>query len=62
MDLLLAPVFNDEEMTVEEYLEVIAAFYGDSVAEELKTSKVKVTSKGWSKNYSLPEILCGYCN
>ena len=62
MDLLLAPVFNDEEMTVEEYLEVIAAFYGDSVAEELKTSKVKVISKGWAKNYSLPEILCGYCD
>lgn len=62
LDLLLAPVFNDEEMSVEEYLEVIASFYGDAVAEELSASKVKVVSKGASVKsvtYSLPEILCG---
>lgn len=62
LDLLLAPVFNDEEMTVEEYLEVIASFYGDSVAQELATSKVKVVSKSNSvktNTYSLAEILCG---
>lgn len=62
LDLLLAPVFNDEEMTVEEYLEVIASFYGDSVAEELAESKIKIISKNNAVNtkvYSLPEILCG---
>lgn len=67
LDLLLAPVFNDEEMSVDEYLEVIAAFYGDSVAEEMAESNIKVTvqnglsskSEKWTKTYSLAQILCG---
>jgi len=62
LDLLLAPVFNDEEMTVDEYIEVIGSFYGESVAQELAASKIKVVSKkSYTKvqTYSLPEILCG---
>lgn len=42
LDMLIAPVFNNEIMTEEEYLETISAFYGESVAEELKDSKFRV--------------------
>lgn len=63
LDLLIAPVFNEEEMDIDEYLQVIAAFYGDSVAEELRTSKVTVTcingDSKYKKSYSLVKILCG---
>lgn len=41
LDLLLAPVFNDEVMEENEYLEVIGSFYGNSAAEELQYSDVK---------------------
>lgn len=43
LDLLLAPVFNDEVMTVQEYLETVGAFYGDAAAKELESSVLKVT-------------------
>lgn len=43
LDLLLAPIFNDEIMSESEYLETIGAFYGQSVADEFKKSNVKVT-------------------
>lgn len=43
LDLLLAPVFNDESMSESEYLETIAAFYGQGAADELKASNLKVT-------------------
>lgn len=42
LDMLIAPVFNNEIMTEDEYLETISAFYGESVAEELKDSKFRV--------------------
>lgn len=64
LDLFMAPVFNDEEMSVDEYLETLAAFYGNDLASELKESRIKVFSKNdknkiWSKSYSLAELLCG---
>lgn len=43
LDLLLAPIFNDEKMSEEEYLETISTFYGQSVADEFKKSNVKIT-------------------
>ena len=43
LDLLLAPVFNDEVMTSEEYLETIASFYGDAVASEISQTNFKIT-------------------
>lgn len=43
LDLLLAPVFNDEVMEENEYLEVVGSFYGASAAEELQFSDVKIS-------------------
>lgn len=43
LDLLLAPVFNSEKMSEAEYLETIAAFYGQSVADEFSKSFIHLT-------------------
>lgn len=45
LDMLLSPVFNDEIMTQEEYLEVLASFYGDEIADEIKDSSFRITLK-----------------
>lgn len=45
LDMLLAPIFNDEQMSQEEYLEVIEAFYGEDIAQEMKASKFRITLK-----------------
>ena len=45
LDMLLAPIFNDEQMSQEEYLEVIEAFYGEDIAQEMKSSKFRITLK-----------------
>ena len=42
LDLFLAPVFNDENMTEAEYLEMLASFYGKSAADEVSQSLVKI--------------------
>ena len=65
LDLLVAPVFNDEEMSEEEYLEVLGSFYGDSIAEEISRSMVKITlvdEDGKKSESSIPmtQIFC--CN
>lgn len=57
LDLLLAPVFNDEEMTEEEYLETIGSFYGQDATDEIEECKIKlslISTNGEAKNYSLP--------
>lgn len=62
LDLLLAPVFNDEEMTADEYLETLASFYGQGIADELKTSTLKLTiinkGKKSTQNIPLVDLLC----
>lgn len=63
LDLLLAPVFNDEEMTTNEYLETLASFYGAGISKEIAESVVKVTvcspdGKKDSKNIPLATLLC----
>ncbi len=45
LDMLLAPIFNDEKMSEEEYLEVLASFYGEEIAEEIKDSRFRITLK-----------------
>ncbi|MCR4900293.1 MAG: hypothetical protein K5907_05705 [Treponema sp.] len=45
MDMLLAPVFNDEKMSEEEYLEVLTAFYGEEITQEIKESNFMITLK-----------------
>lgn len=63
LDLLLPPVFYDETMTKNEYLEIIASFYGDDVADELKESKIIFSiQNGTKKNkneYYIADLLCG---
>lgn len=43
LDMFLAPVFNDEQMSESEYIELLASFYGNEVANEIKNSKLKIT-------------------
>ncbi len=62
LDLLLAPVFNDESMSSEEYLETIASFYGEDVAEEISNTNFKVTLKHLDgketvKSFPIAELL-----
>ena len=45
MDMLLAPIFNDEVMSEEEYLEVLASFYGQDIADEIKNADFRITLK-----------------
>lgn len=45
LDMLLSPVFNDEEMSVVEYEEIISSFYGKDVAKEISETKVLLTIK-----------------
>ena len=64
LDLLLAPVFNDEKMSETEYLETIAAFYGEKMAGELAESFVRLIvinadGKKQVQKISIPKLLCG---
>ena len=64
LDLFLAPVFNDEVMSEDEYLEMVASFYGDDAAKEVSESFVKINliSKDGAKEtltYPLSQIFCG---
>ncbi len=64
LDLFLAPVFNNEEMTEEEYLEIVASFYGAVAAKEVAGSFVKINliskdGKKESLNYPLTQVFCG---
>lgn len=59
IDLFMAPVFNEEEMSNEEYLELISSVYGQILADEIKTSTVDfivVLSDGKTKQFSLELI------
>lgn len=59
IDLFMAPVFTEEEMSNEEYLELISSVYGQILADEIKTSNVDfivVLSDGKTKQFSLELI------
>lgn len=43
LDLLMAPVFTGEQMSASEYIDVVAAVYGDELSKELASSAVKIT-------------------
>ena len=67
LDLFLAPVFNAEEMSESEYIEMIGAFYGEAAAKEVSQSTVKINliSKDGSKEtlrIPLSQLLCGNFN
>lgn len=64
LDLFLAPVFNNETMSEEEYLEMVGSFYGEPAAKEVSESQVKINliSKDGSKQtliYPLAQVFCG---
>jgi len=57
LDLFLAPVFNDEEMSEEEYLEMVGTFYGEKAAVEIRNSMVDVSfenAKGEKSDFRIP--------
>lgn len=59
IDLFMAPVFTEEEMSNEEYLELISSVYGQILADEIKTSTVDfivALSDGKTKQFSLELI------
>lgn len=64
LDLFLAPVFNDEMMSEDEYLQTVAAFYGEKMANELKDSVILLTlvnADGSKKEQKIPYVkfFCG---
>ncbi len=63
LDLLMAPVFSEEESTPAEYIELISAVYGNSLASEMKNAKINITlSSPTNKKqlFAIPlvELLC----
>lgn len=64
LDLLIAPVFNNQSMGEEQYLIMLGSLYGKDAAAEIKDSVLDVEVKSYKGNkislsYKLPEILCG---
>ena len=67
LDLFLAPVFNEEEMTEEEYIEMVGSFYGDEAGKEVGESLVKINliaKDGTKETIIIPlsQLLCGNFN
>ena len=67
LDLFLAPVFNNEEMSEAEYIEMAGSFYGEGAAKEIADSIVKINliskdGKKESLNIPLSQLLCGSFN
>ena len=67
LDLFLAPVFNDEEMTEPEYIEMIGAFYGEAAAKEVSQSTIKInliSRDGTKETLRIPlaQLMCGSFN
>ena len=56
LDMLLAPVFNDEKMSEEEYLEVLASFYGQEIADEIGAADFRITIKNPDGTQSIQKI------
>ena len=55
--MLLAPVFNDEVLSIDEYLDTIASFYGKEAADEIKASDFKITltnADGTARVFTIP--------
>ncbi|MBQ0040381.1 MAG: hypothetical protein KBS64_08145 [Treponema sp.] len=59
MDLFMAPVLSDEEMSRDEYKELVAVIYGEKLAADLMASNVElsITSpKGKTKVHNIPLV------
>lgn len=61
IDLFMAPSFTEEEMTDEEYLDLIASVFGPTLSEEIKNAKISFvfedSGKKSTKTFSLLTIL-----
>lgn len=56
LDMLMAPIFTNEEMTNEEYIELVSEVYGQKLAEELANATIKIMIEQplkSEKNYSI---------
>lgn len=42
LDLFMAPVFNDDELSESEYIELLASVYGNDFAQEIKDGSLKI--------------------
>ena len=67
LDLFLAPVFNDEEMSEDEYLEMVGAFYGEGASKEVSESIIKInliSKDGKKETLKIPlsQLFCGNFN
>ena len=56
LDMLLAPVFNDEKMSEQEYLEVLAAFYGQEIADEIAEADFRISLKNADGTQTIQKI------
>lgn len=64
MELLMAPVFTGEIMTTDEYIDLISAVYGSTLAQEIEKAsfKLSLTAPNGKKQIfqeKLTDILCG---
>ena len=60
LDLFLAPVFNDEDMTAEEYVEMVGTVYGSEVGKEISSSSATIFGiEKNALNYRIADILTG---
>ncbi len=56
LDLFMSPSFTGEEMTNEEYIELVSEVYGQELADELSAATLKIaveSQSGTKKNYSV---------
>lgn len=56
LDMLLAPVFNDEKMSEQEYLEVLASFYGQEIADEIAAADFRISLKNADGTQTIQKI------
>ena len=59
LDLFMSPTFTGEEMTNEEYIELVSEVYGQELADELSAATLKIiveSQSGTKKNYSVKII------
>lgn len=59
LDLLIAPVLNEETMTSEEYFDILSSFYGEEVAGEIKNCTLKIILEDDTYSFKLIDILSG---
>ena len=62
IDMLMSPSFTGEEMTDEEYLDLIASVYGQKLSDEVKTSRINFVFVQGDKQKSMSLSLLSVLN